>query len=60
MKKTSVNIWDFMEALDNKTEVKIWKSKKALVTYTKESGKIFPKAAAKNGGPVKELLAQIY
>jgi LysM repeat protein len=49
-----------MEALDNKTEVKIWKSKKALVTYTKESGKIFPKAAAKNGGPVKELLAQIY
>jgi hypothetical protein len=54
-----VNIWDFLSAVRSGEAVKLWNSEKALAAYTLRDGKIYPKKAAKQSGPVRGLLAHI-
>ncbi|TAQ89220.1 hypothetical protein B7494_g2451 [Chlorociboria aeruginascens] len=56
LSKTWVNIYDFLDAKAAGTEVKHWKSEKALAQYTLQSGRIFPKKKAKEGGPARNII----
>ncbi|KAB8303264.1 hypothetical protein EYC80_004706 [Monilinia laxa] len=55
--KVWVNIFDFLDAKAEGKPVKRYKSERKLATYTMNSGKIYPKEKAKQGGPVRALLA---
>ncbi|KAA8574117.1 hypothetical protein EYC84_005639 [Monilinia fructicola] len=58
--KVWVNIFDFLDAKANGKPVKRYKSEQKLATYTMNSGKIYPKKQAKQGGPARVLLAHIF
>ncbi|PBP15552.1 hypothetical protein BUE80_DR013717 [Diplocarpon rosae] len=61
LKKVWVNIYDLIDAINNKkTPPRLFKSQAALSRYTIKSNKIFPKKKAKEGGPVRALLAHIF
>ncbi|KAJ7223590.1 hypothetical protein GGX14DRAFT_427913 [Mycena pura] len=60
LRKTFVNIVDLMDARRTGQPVKQHKSAKALKKYTIDSGKIFPKEAAKRNGYLKVLLIEIF
>ncbi|TEY58885.1 hypothetical protein BOTCAL_0197g00150 [Botryotinia calthae] len=58
--KVWVNIYDFLDAKAEGKPVKRYSSERKLATYTLNSGKIYPKSKAKEGGPVRALLAHIF
>ncbi|KAJ8071679.1 hypothetical protein OCU04_001998 [Sclerotinia nivalis] len=58
--KVWVNIFDFLDAKAEGKLVKRYSSERELATYTLDSGKIFPKIRAKQGGPARVLLAHIF
>ncbi|KAI9645466.1 hypothetical protein NHQ30_006205 [Ciborinia camelliae] len=58
--KVWVNIFDFLDAKAEGKPVKRYKSEQKLATYTINSGKIYPKKQAKQGGPARVLLAHIF
>ncbi|PBP27716.1 hypothetical protein BUE80_DR001235 [Diplocarpon rosae] len=61
LKKVWVNIYDLIDAVNNKkTPPRLFKSQAALSRYTIKNNKIFPKKKAKEGGPVRALLAHIF
>ncbi|KAI9048265.1 hypothetical protein LZ554_008060 [Drepanopeziza brunnea f. sp. 'monogermtubi'] len=61
LRKVWVNIYDLIDAVDaEKTPPKLFKSERALSNYTMNTGKIYPKRKAKEGGPVRALLAHIF
>jgi hypothetical protein len=55
-----VNIYDFLDAKAEGMQVRRFKSQRALAAYTVKSEKIYPKKKAKEGGPIKILLAHIF
>ncbi|PQE29306.1 transcription factor Zn C2H2 protein [Rutstroemia sp. NJR-2017a BBW] len=57
--KVWVNIYDFLDAKAAGKPIKKYKSERQLAAYTLNSGKIYPKKHAKEGGPAKVLLAHI-
>ncbi|KAJ5038711.1 uncharacterized protein L3040_006391 [Drepanopeziza brunnea f. sp. 'multigermtubi'] len=61
LKNVWVNIFDLIDAVDaEKTPPKLFKNERALSKYTMNTGKIYPKRKAKEGGPVRGLLAHIF
>ncbi|RAL66261.1 hypothetical protein DID88_005932 [Monilinia fructigena] len=58
--KVWVNIFDFLDARAVGKPVKRFESERKLAAYTMKSGKIYPKKQAKEGGPVRALLAHIF
>ncbi|KAF7956645.1 hypothetical protein EAE96_003979 [Botrytis aclada] len=58
--KVWVNIYDFLDAKAEGKPVKRYPSERKLATYTINTGKIYPKSKAKEGGPARVLLAHIY
>ncbi|KAF7901024.1 hypothetical protein EAF00_003245 [Botryotinia globosa] len=58
--KVWVNIFDFLDAKAEGKPVKRYSSERKLATYTLNTGKIYPKSKAKEGGPARVLLAHIY
>ncbi|KAF5874530.1 uncharacterized protein Bfra_004541 [Botrytis fragariae] len=58
--KVWVNIYDFLDAKAEGTTVKRYQSERELAKYTLKSGKVYPKSKAKEGGPVRALLAHIF
>jgi hypothetical protein len=55
-----VNIYDLIDAIrENKTPPRRFKSQWALGKYTIKENKVYPKKKAKEGGPVRALLAHI-
>ncbi|TGO42549.1 hypothetical protein BHYA_0007g00490 [Botrytis hyacinthi] len=58
--KVWVNIYDFLDAKAEGIPVKRYQSERKLAKYTLESGKIYPKSKAKEGGPARALLAHIF
>ncbi|CCD46283.1 hypothetical protein ACHAPC_004507 [Botrytis cinerea] len=58
--KVWVNIYDFLDAKAEGKPVKKYSSERELAKYTMKSGKIYPKIKAKEGGPVRALLAHIF
>ncbi|KAF7944752.1 uncharacterized protein EAE97_005385 [Botrytis byssoidea] len=58
--KVWVNIFDFLDAKAEGKPVKRYSSERKLATYTLNTGKIYPKIKAKEGGPARALLAHIY
>jgi hypothetical protein len=57
--KVWVNIYDFLDAKAAGKPIKKYNSERQLAAYTLESGKIYPKKHAKEGGPARALLAHI-
>lgn len=55
-----VNIYDFIDAQRLGKQPKRFQSQAALSRYTIKTGRIYPKQKAKEGGPVRELLAHIF
>jgi hypothetical protein len=55
-----VNIHDLLDAVNNNSKPRIFKTERALAAYTMSTGKIYPKKEAKKGGPVRALLAHIF
>lgn len=61
LKNAWVNIFDLIDAVATEcTPPKRFESERALSKYTLETGRIFPKKKAKEGGPVRALLAHIF
>ncbi|KAE8449381.1 hypothetical protein EG329_008282 [Mollisiaceae sp. DMI_Dod_QoI] len=61
LKKVWVNIYDLVDAVRNDTcPPKRFRSQQALANYTVREEKIFPRQKAKDGGPVRALLAHIF
>jgi hypothetical protein len=60
LKQVHVNLVDLINCRRQHTEVKVFKTQKALVTYTRATGKIFPKTKAKADGLLQILLREIY
>ncbi|TGO61833.1 hypothetical protein BCON_0024g00340 [Botryotinia convoluta] len=58
--KVWVNIFDFLDAKAEGKPVKRYQSERKLAKYTLESGRIYPKSKAKEGGPARALLAHIF
>ncbi|KAF7900368.1 uncharacterized protein EAF01_007670 [Botrytis porri] len=58
--KVWVNIFDFLDAKAEGKPVKRYQSERKLATYTLNTGKIYPKHKAKEGGPARVLLAHIF
>ncbi|KAF7931633.1 uncharacterized protein EAE98_004369 [Botrytis deweyae] len=58
--KVWVNIFDFLDAKAEGKPVKRYPSERKLATYTLNTGKIYPKSKAKEGGPARVLLAHIF
>lgn len=58
--KVHVNLVDLVDSRRTGKEVKQFASQKALREYTIETGKIFPKSAAKKDGFLKALLREIF
>jgi hypothetical protein len=55
-----VNIYDLLDAKENGTAVRRFANRRELAAYTINNRKIYPKRKAKEGGPVKILLRQIF
>ncbi|PMD31358.1 hypothetical protein L207DRAFT_384311, partial [Hyaloscypha variabilis F] len=60
LKGVWVNIYDLIEAVNNDEIPQRFPNRAELSTYTTENRKIFPKKKAKEGGPVRALLAHIF
>jgi len=60
LNRTWVNLVDLIECRANGSQVARHQSQNALRIYTKETRKIFPKAAAKRNGFLKALLISLY
>ncbi len=60
MKTFHVNIVDLIDCRRAGTAVHRFSSYRALRTYTQETNKVFPKAAAKRDGFLKVLLREIF
>ncbi|KAL2044971.1 hypothetical protein N7G274_002746 [Stereocaulon virgatum] len=60
LNKVHVNLVDLINCRRQHTEVRIFKTHKALVTYTRATDKIFPKTKAKADGLLQILLRKIY
>lgn len=60
MRDIWVNIYDFIDAKAAGTQVKKFKSERALADYTMKTRRVYPKEKAKQGGPVRALLAHIF
>ncbi|KAJ5921920.1 hypothetical protein N7516_009623 [Penicillium verrucosum] len=58
--KVHVNLVDLVDSRRTGKEVKHFASQNALRKYTIETGKIFPKSAAKKDGFLKALLREIF
>ncbi|KAJ5154412.1 uncharacterized protein N7500_009851 [Penicillium coprophilum] len=58
--KVHVNLVDLIDSRRTGKQVKHFASQKALRKYTIETGKIFPKSAAKKDGFLKALLREIF
>ncbi|THV45828.1 hypothetical protein BGAL_0446g00020 [Botrytis galanthina] len=58
--KVWVNIYDFLDAKAEGKPVKRYPSERKLAIYTLDTGKIYPKSKAKEGGPARALLAHIF
>lgn len=55
-----VNIYDRLDAKKAGTSVRKFGSQRELAAYTMTTRKIYPMKKAKEGGPVKCLLAHIF
>lgn len=55
-----MNIYDFLDNLNSNMPQNYFNSEKELAEYTMRTGKIYPKKKAKEGGPVRDLLAHIF
>lgn len=55
-----MNIYDFLDNLSNNRPQKFFNTERELAVYTMETGKIYPKAQAKEEGPFRDLLAHIF
>ncbi|RDW78022.1 hypothetical protein BP5796_05874 [Coleophoma crateriformis] len=60
LRRVWVNIYDFLDAKAKGDPVPRFGSQRALAEYTIKTRRIYPKKAAKEGGPVRELLAHIF
>lgn len=60
LKKTHVNIVDLIDCRRAGTAVRRFPTFAALRTYTVNTGKVFPKDAAKQEGFIKALLREIF
>jgi len=60
LNKVWVNIYDFLDAKAEGKPVRKFKSEWALAKYTLDTGKVYPKKHAKEGGPARTLLAHIF
>ncbi|KAM6490686.1 hypothetical protein JOM56_014029 [Amanita muscaria] len=57
---THVNLVDFIDTHITGKPIKKFATEKELRTYTKETGKIFPKESAKENGVLQYLLRKIF
>ena len=55
-----VNIYDLIDAKASGTRVRTFSNRQQLATYSIKNNKIYPKRKAKEGGPVKLLLREIF
>ncbi|KAH8804402.1 hypothetical protein F5884DRAFT_680453 [Xylogone sp. PMI_703] len=60
IKKVSVNICDFVDAINTGYPIRFFSSKNELARYTRETGKIYPRKHIKKGDPASALLATIF
>jgi hypothetical protein len=60
LKGVWVNIFDLLDAVKVNSMPDRFPNEKALARYTKEEHKVYPKKKAKEGGPVRALLAHIF
>ncbi|KAH7400385.1 hypothetical protein BKA64DRAFT_708069 [Cadophora sp. MPI-SDFR-AT-0126] len=60
LRKVWVNIYDLIEAVRKNEIPRRFPSQHALSAYTLRTQRIFPKKKAKEGGPVRQLLAHIF
>ena len=59
MINTHVNLCDLLDTARQHTRVRVFASEKELRAYTKETGRIFPREEAYEGGLLKYLLREI-
>ncbi|TVY86631.1 hypothetical protein LAWI1_G006506, partial [Lachnellula willkommii] len=55
-----INIYDFLDAVKKDEQPRRFPSQRALARYTIRTWRIYPKKKAKEGGPVRALLAHIF
>ena len=55
-----MNIYDLIDAKENGTRVRRFANRQQLASYSVNNNKIFPKGKAKEGGPVKLLLRELF
>lgn len=55
-----MNIHDFLNNKRDGKPQKLYDTEKELAKYTMRTRKIYPKNAAKEGGPIRDLLAHIF
>lgn len=61
LKKVWVNIYDLIDAVEaNQTPPTRFPSQAALARYTIQTDRIYPRKKAKEGGPVRLLLANVF
>jgi hypothetical protein len=60
LKNVQVNIFDLIDAARSNTVARTFSSGSQLATYTVNSGKVFPKAAAKQNNLLKFMLRHIF
>lgn len=60
LKKSHVNIVDLIDCRRTGTPVQTFPTFAALRNYTVNTGKVFPKKAAKQDGFIKALLREIF
>jgi hypothetical protein len=60
LKGVWVNIFDLLDAVKVNAIPHRFPNEKALAKYTREERKVYPKKKAKEGGPVRALLANIF
>ena len=60
LKSVFINIFDFVQARDDKVIPHRFPNKSALRTYSKKNHKIFPLAKAKESPILKVLLIEMY
>ncbi|KAF8456602.1 hypothetical protein BGX38DRAFT_1079195, partial [Terfezia claveryi] len=59
LNRTFINIYDFVDHLNDQMELEIFQSLKALANYSYAEDKVYPKAAAKGNELLNFLLHQI-
>jgi hypothetical protein len=59
LKRVWINIYDFLDEISGGQTAPRFRNQQALATYTQKEGKIFPRHWAKEGGPLRALLAHI-